>query len=136
MPNLTINDVDIGDKIRFRSKNLSDETVWVGTLLSRGSYRGYKAFLSNPIPYNNAVRQVDATVTSDVTELTYFMVEIDNGAENPVTRIFANEWITAGSLSVITEGVSKTIKVDIPDGNIENVVALLASAGYLCKIIS
>jgi len=131
----SIKDVDEGAMISFRSKNANDTNLWVGTLESVGTYRSIRAYM-NPASYNEAVRQVDATVSSDVTTLTYFLITVDNDATEPTMQVFADEWIEAGSLTVVNPGNKVTIVVDDPNNNPQAILSLLASGGYASKITS
>ena len=135
MPVSSIDDVDIGAIITFRSKRADDTVVWRGTLESVGSYRSIRSHM-DPASYNEAVRQTDPLVSSDVTTLKYFLITVDNSATNPTTLVFAEEWIEAGSLNVLTLGTKIKILVDDPNNNPQTILSLLANQGYACKIIS
>ena len=131
----SVKDLTLNDKIRFRSKRADDTVNWVGTFLGMFSYEVARGF-DNPLAYNNAVRLSDNTVSSDVTTLTYFLFKVDNNSTTSTKLLFADEWIQTGSLQVITPGEKVRLEVDIPDGDVEKVISLLASAKYKCKIIS
>lgn len=129
-----VKDIDSGSTITFRSKKPNDTVAWVGTLESVGTYKSIRAYL-NPAAYNEAVRQVDPSVPSDVTTLTYFLITVDNNANEPTVMVFASEWISNGSLNVVSLGNKVTIQVDDPNNNVTSILSLLASAGYACKVI-
>ena len=132
----TVSTLTPGTTIQFRSKNPNDTTVWIGTLeIPLASYNAIKSWL-NPKSYNEAVRQVDSTVPSDATTLSYFMITVSNNATVPTTEIFAQEWIASGSLAVITPGNKVTIVVQDPANNTQAILSLLASAGYASTVIS
>lgn len=130
-----IKDIEPGAMITFRSKRADDTVVWRGTLEARGGYRFARGY-GDPAAYNAAVRQVDNTVPSDPTALTYFVITVDNDATTPTQMVFAEEWIISGSLTVLLPGNKVTIQVDDPAGNTNAIIALLASAGYSTRIIS
>ena len=132
---LSIKDIVEGTVITFRSKNANDTVGWRGTLESIGTYRSIIGH-GNPAAYNEAVRQSDSTVPSDLTSLTYFLITVDNDANSPTMQLFANEWIEPGSLHQIALGNQVTIKIDDPNNNTQAILSLLANAGYACKIIS
>lgn len=132
---LLIKDIPEGSTITFRSKNANDTVVWKGTLEAVGTYRMIRSYL-NPASYNEAVRQSDSAVPSDITTLTYFLITVDNDATVPTMQPFAQEWVAVGSLAIISPGNKVRIEVSDPTGNTNAILSLLASAGYASKVIS
>ena len=135
MPIASIKDVEVGSIVTFRSKNANDTVVWKGTLEAIGNIRMARAY-RDPRAYNEAVRQSDSGVPSDITLLTYFLITVDNDATVPTAQIFADEWITSGSLAVVTAGNKVTIEVSDPLNSPNQILSLLASAGYAAKLVS
>lgn len=135
MPMTSVKDIDEGSMITFRSKNPNDTVLWKGTLESVGTYRSVRAY-GNPDAYNKAVRQVDTSVSADLTDLTFFLITVDNNSTDPVMRVFADEWIESGSLNIIDLGNKVKIQVDDPNSNPQQILSILANAGYACKILS
>lgn len=130
-----VKDIAQGTMISFRSKRADDTVAWRGILeMPIGTYRSVRGY-GDQRPYNEAVRRVDPSVTSDITDLTYFLITLDNSAENDATYVFAQEWIEEGSLVAITPGNKVTIQVDDVTSDPQSILSLLASAGYSCKII-
>lgn len=129
-----VSDVDLGSIITFRSKRADDTVLWRGTLIGTGIYQAIRS-LMDPQAYNEAVRQVDSDVPSDVTLLNYFMIVIDNGSEVPNTQVFAEEWIEAGSLTVISLSNKVKIVVEDPFNNTQQILSILANAGYTSKVV-
>lgn len=131
----SIKQVDPGTLISFRSKNANDLVVWQGTLEAVGTYRLIRDY-ANPSAYNEAVRQTDPSVPSDVTLLTYFLITVDNAANQPIKQIFADEWIQAGSLVQVNLGNFVTLQIQDPFSNVQTILSVLANAGYASKIIN
>ena len=131
----TVKEIEEGATITFRSKNPADLVVWRGTLESVGTYRSIRSHF-NPAAYNEAVRQVDPSVPSDITTLTYFMVTVDNDATEPTMLVFAQEWIPSGSLAVLNLGNKVKIEVTDPLNDTQRILSILANAGYATKILS
>lgn len=131
-----IKDVEPGSMVTFRSKNANDTVLWRGVVeMNRGTYKSIRNY-TNPAAYNQAVRQTDPTVPSDETTLNYFLITVDNNSSNPTTLVFAQEWIEPGSLVVITPGNKVTLQVDDPNNNTNQIISILANAGYSVKIVS
>jgi hypothetical protein len=131
-----VKDIEPGSMITFRSKNANDPTIWRGTLeIPTGTYKSIRRY-GNPAAENQAVRQTDPTVPTDETTLTYFLITVDNDSTEKTERVFAQEWIQAGSLVVINPGNKVTLIVDDPNNDPLMIVSLLASAGYSSRIIT
>lgn len=120
--------------ISFRSKKVSDTTLWTGTLIGRGVYESFRDDGSVQ-PYNEAVRQVDPSVPSDWTELSYFLIRIAN---NGTTRdaLFAKEWILDGSLQVLTQSALQVVTVSDPYGDTNRLLNYIRSGGYSARLSS
>ena len=129
----SLKSLDNGTIISFQSKNASDQVQWRGTLEGRGSYRSIVGY-GDPRSFNEAVRQSDPTVSSDVTKLNYFLIAVDNESSNTIIKAFAEEWIEEGSLVVILPGNQVSITVDDPFNDSQKILSLLASAGYAATI--
>ena len=129
----SIESVPIGTMVTFRSKNANDTVVWQGTLEGIVTYSVARAYL-DPRSYNEAVRQTDNTVSSDVTTLTYFIITVDNQASSPTTLVFADQWISPGSLAEISLGNQVTLIVTDTKNNPQLIVSILANLGYACTI--
>lgn len=124
-----------GAVISFRSKDPTDTTNWIGTLESVGTYRSIRPY-GDPRARNESVRQTDPSIPSDVTVLTYFLITVENNSTQPTTMLFADEWIEAGSLNEVLLGNQVKILVDDPGNNTQQILSILANAGYACRVIS
>lgn len=134
MATTSVNDIDLGTIITFRSKNPTDTVLWRGSLLAKVTYDIAKAY-ENPAAFHQGVRQVDQTVPLDVKDLTYFIIKVDNDQSVATTKIYAQEWILPGSLSVVSVGNKVRLQVDDPKNNTQLILSILANAGYSAKII-
>lgn len=132
---MSLDDIEPGTLISFRSKNVNDTVLWQGTLESKGTYRSIK-HMFNPKAYNEAVRQSDATVPSDISLLHYFIITVDNSSTEQTTWVHAKEWIQAGSLAVVNLGNKVSLEIQDPLSNVQRIQSILANSGYKSKIIS
>jgi hypothetical protein len=133
-PLTSIRQITEGALISFRTKNANDTAVWQGTLESIGTFRSIQSIF-NPQSYNEAVRQQDASIPSDIKMLTYFTITVSNKSSTATTMVFADEWIQDGSLHELSLGTKVTLVVDDPKNDSQAIVSLLSSVGYACKII-
>lgn len=126
----------IGQTITFLSKNATDLIVYEGTLEGLVSPVIAQQY-SDIVSYNAAVRLYDASVSTDVSTLTFFVLSLTNNT-GPVQRYaFAAEWITAGSFSVINPQEQITVIVyNSADADPTNILTVLRAAGYNCYIPS
>lgn len=122
-----------GAQCTFRSKSPNETQVLQGTIAGIDiAYRAASQFRSIP-QYNNAVRAADQTVNSDPSQLTYFLLSIPNADPTlePSLTAFAQEWISDGSFSIVTQDtpVSLTVYVS-PTTTAQNVIDFLWEGGY------
>ena len=126
----------VGQKISFRTKNTTDQILWEGKLEGLVTAVIAQNF-SDIVSYNAAVRLTDATVSSDVSTLTFFLITLDSNG-GPVQRYaFAEEWILPGTFAIIDQQTLINVVVyDSPTGDHTQILAALRSAGYTCYIAS
>jgi hypothetical protein len=84
----------------------------------------------DPRSYNERVRQVDPSVSSDITTLSYFLLTVDNQSTAPQTLVFAEEWLVDGSLVEVALAKQITLVVDDPSNDPQKLYAVLSEAGY------
>ncbi len=133
---LIINSSLIGQTISYLSKNTNDQVAWEGKLEGLVTAAIAQNF-SDVVSYNSAVRLSDPTVSTDLTVLNFFIITLANNT-GPVQRYaFAEEWILAGSLSVVSQQVAVSVIVyDSPLSNHSQILTVLRAAGYSCYIPS
>lgn len=129
----TITDSMSGQQCSFRSKNPGDTQIWEGTIVGiKLPMVAAQAYRVIP-PYNNAVRQADSSVSSDPSQLTYFLLQVDNntdGASLPITA-FAEEWIEDGSFTLTTGDTPVNITVyNAPGASPQAIIDYLWQGGY------
>lgn len=133
-PDIDILSLPTGTLVSFRSKNVNDTTLWTGTLIGSGSYQLFPD-KGDFKPYNEAIRQSDNTVSSDITSLHYFALLITN---NGVSRqaIFTKEWIADNSLKVLTQSIVQTVSVSDPYGDTNRLLNYIRTGGYAAQLTS
>lgn len=133
-PVADIRSLPYGTMISFRSKNANDTTLWTGTLIGTGIWASYST-AGSQAQYNEAVRQVDPSVPSDYTQLSYFQIVFSNNATKR-PALFAQEWIADGSLSVISQSTVQTVNVDDPYDDSNRLLNYLRDGGYAAQLSS
>lgn len=136
---LSITEDDKGSTVTFTSKNPNDPTLYEGVVEGIVTESIAVAF-SDLQSYNEAVILADSSVSTDTSDLTFFLLRLSaaNTTTGKSTVIaFANEWITEGSISVLAQTTVYTIDVyDSSDTDASNIIQLLRNGGYKAKLIS
>lgn len=119
----------IGQQVTFTSKNPTDATKYVGVvegLITASLAPQYGDITS----YNAAVQRADPTVGS-LSSLSYFLITLSNGQATPTTRVFASDWISPGSFSVIQAATIYNFNIyDLPGNGVSSILSVLLAAGY------
>ena len=125
----------IGTKIKFLSKNETDEVVWTGTVLGLVTYKIARTY-GDVVSYRAAVAQVDELIAA-VEVLNYFIIQLDDVEGTPV-MVFASEFISAGSLEAIDQQVTVLLEVyDLATNTHTDILTVLRANGYRgCRIVS
>lgn len=130
----------MGKRYTFLSKNPNDKVIYSGTIVGfcplgkTGRYGN-----GNVTAYNQAVRQADGSVPSDVSNLSmFFVLELDNSNGPYVEYVMAPEWIVEGSFTLLDTSVTVTVAVqDSESADHTGIIEALRDAGYInCTITS
>ena len=127
---LLVTESVVGKTVTFTSKNPVDPTVYKGIVSGIITYNLAGNFLSDLVSYNAAVQRADSTV-GNTPVLHYFVITLTNNQPTPTNRVFADEWISSGSFSVIQNATVYNLNVyDLPNTGQTAIVTLLRAAGY------
>jgi len=127
---LLVTEAIIGQTVTFTSKNPVDPTIYKGIVTGIITYALSGSFGFDQVSYSAAVQRADPTVGA-ITTLNYFIVTLTNNQPAPANRLFANEWISTASFSVITSATIFNLNVyDIPAHGLPAILAILQNAGY------
>lgn len=131
---IAITDDMSGQECYFVSKNANDTKTWRGTIDAVGMvYRLAKGY-TDIEAYNAAVRQTDATVSSDPTTLKYFIFTIKNTDGSTDTQAFCADWIQDGSFVLTSPQTAYNITVYGAGADqqkvAQDIITTLRLAGY------
>jgi len=129
----SIKDVPLEARIAFRSKNPKNTVLWSGKLIGISTLSGVRGY-GNLQPENEAVRQIDPSVPSDTSLLTYFLLEVHTQGQASKIYAFADQWIKAGTLQILDTVKRVSLIVEDPFNDPQRLVAYLASATYIAKL--
>ena len=127
---ILVTDAILGQTVTFSSKNPVDPTVYKGIISGIIAYSVAGTYGFDLLSYNAAVQRADPSV-GDITILNYFIITLTNDQPQPAVRVFADEWISKGSFSVIQNATIYNINVyDLPSKGVNEIVSVLRAAGY------
>jgi hypothetical protein len=121
----------LGTNVSFTCVHPSDQTVYEGKIIGRGTYSLVRAIEGDLVPY---YREVAKTLTSmaPYTELTYLTLEYQQDGQ-VMNVVRAIEWIAPASVKVINPKQSFNITVYNREKEIDGqtVIDLLQSHGFV-----
>ena len=130
----TIDDINKGDVITFRSKSQIDGVLWRGVVKGRDIDYDTARRFSDVIGYHAEVLKHDQQVPAKET-LDYFLIklsEIETGAQQ--LRAFAVQWVD-GDITVLDETNAVTIKVyDMRESDQTDFLDMLRAKGYYVEV--
>jgi hypothetical protein len=132
----TVTESMIGQTCTFQSKNTNDTITYQG-IIQAITTNIVAATFTDLVSYNAAVRQVDPTVPTDLTQETYIILTLTNAGVSTTNVAFATDWMTPGSFQIISQDVSVNVVVyDASSSNHQGILEVLRAAGYSCYIAS
>jgi hypothetical protein len=127
---LLVTETAIGQTVTFRSKNPTDPTSYRGIVSGIITYALSGSFGFDSVSYNAAVQRADPTV-GDITILNYFVITLENNQVGTANRLFADEWISPGTFSIIQNATVYKLDVyDLPQNGLNTLLGVLSAAGY------
>ena len=137
MPELTVDNLKVGDYLRFRSLNPKDLNTWEGRILS---ICGYEEAISQAdiLPYYWETKK-SIKYLAIPEELKYIKLKvIENDNTSQVTyRVFALEFIDLSTLQINNYRNDVTVKIyGVENTEISSILLLLRAHGYNSKVIS
>ena len=135
MANPPITDTSLNKKAKFITKHDRDTTAWQGTIQATAITADTAALFGDLKAYNEGVRRTDPTVPTDLSQLHFFLMKLDNIIQSttPTASVvaFATEWIMDNTL-VFPDQLSKiTIYVtEASTAQHGDILTVLKAAGY------
>lgn len=132
----TIDQIDIGQTIRFTTINPHDNIVWEGKVIAFCDYN-IARMISDIDAYFQEIQRSQVSV-EDKTALQYIVLSVDENQTGVYTkRVFSTTWIEPSSLEVVDVNLNVDIRIyDVSKEKIEDIIQLLRSTGYQVSILA
>jgi len=128
----SVDDINVGDTIRFKTYDPHDNVYWVGKVISLCTYdiaRQYNG--SNVDNYYQEVKRVMPEL-KDKTNLNYFLLQVNQG-ENTDTIVFAKEWVEPSTLEHVDTTSYYDLRIyGIDSSKLQDIIKLIGATypGY------
>jgi hypothetical protein len=124
---MSVNDIAIGDNIRFKSISTHDNVYWVGTVTGICNYDNARRFSDVDTYYAEVARTTELPAKE---KLTYILLNVTE-TNGIVTRCFAKEWIDQSTLEKVATNTYALIKIyDINDSKLKDVINYIRALDY------
>jgi hypothetical protein len=125
----------LNDTITFRTKHAYDNILYKGKVTSICNYNTAKSY-GDLVSYHATILKSDPTI-DPLESLIYLIIELDRDVMDTLqttqkVRVFAIDWLEDGSLTILNEAVSRTIRIyNIDDTLFDDTVESLRSRGLV-----
>lgn len=130
MSKKTIDDVNIGDTISFKTKHPTDSNTYQGTVVGIGMYDTVKN-IADLVPYYQRVRT--KVELDPIEDLIYFVIQYQQDGKT-TKSVFAKDYVE--NLEFIE--IDKQFDIRIYDriyDDVATAVELLRAHGFRCRIL-
>ena len=112
-----INTLEVGDKIRFKTKATHDNVYWTGTVAAICGYDVARQFGGTNVEiYYSDVKRVDHTIR-DIENLTYFILKTTLADGVITSEVFAKEWVDISTFEHVDSTEYRDIRIYGIDGS-------------------
>lgn len=130
---MSISDIAVGKKIRFKINSTNDNIYHTGTVVSVGSYSIASRFTDIDAAYRD-LRLSGSSVTA-VKNDTYVILEYINNVGVSQVTAYGMSWINTATLELVSENTYGDIRVyDITRSDLDEILNYVKSLGYSSDI--
>lgn len=130
---MSISDIAVGKKIRFKINSANDNIYHTGTVVSVGSYSIASRFTDIDAAYRD-LRLSGSSVTA-VKNDTYVILEYINNVGVSQVTAYGMSWINTATLELVSENTYGDIRVyDITRSDLDEILNYVKSLGYSSDI--
>lgn len=133
----SVDDIAIGDTIRFKTLSAHDNVVWTGDVASICNYDTAKVFYDIDAYYATIKRTVTSLTSKE--SLTYLVIKITQSDNSTAYIAVAKEWIDESTLEKVTSNTHTDIRIyNIDASKAKDILSYIKTAypGYNAEILS
>ena len=128
----SIDEIQIGVVVSFKSKNTTDPNTYYGMVQGFFTYDLVRPYFDVDAYHNSVANIVGVENIPPKEELRYFVLRVPDTKE---LVYFALEWIDENTLEIIEkEGKLNIDVLNVNEGDIDTIVSILASNGYTALV--
>jgi hypothetical protein len=133
----SVDDIAIGDTIRFKTLSAHDNVVWTGDVASICNYDTAKIFYDIDAYYAEIKRTVTSLTSKE--SLTYLVVKVTQSDNSTAYIAVAKDWIDASTLEKVSGNSHTDIRIyNIDSSKANDILSYIKTAypGYNAEILS
>jgi hypothetical protein len=126
---IAINDIQVGQRIKFQTHNGLDSNVYTGEVSGIVTYDGALVYSRDLVPYHKEVEKSTGSLPS-IRELQFLVVVVKQGSLSS-TKVFAKDWIIPSSVELVPYIDYIDIRFHGTDKSaVSDILSFLKSQGY------
>ena len=130
---MSISDIAVGKKIRFKINSANDNIYHTGTVVSVGSYSIASRFTDIDAAYRDL--RLSGSSVAAVKNDTYIILEYINNVGVSQVTAYGMSWINTATLELVSENTYGDIRVyDITRSDLDEILNYVKSLGYSSDI--
>lgn len=134
MATFSLDDIAIGQTIRFKTVSPHDNNYWYAKVIGITTYAVAKT-ISDVDAYYLDVKKYYPTISAK-EKLTYLILESQESDSVTATRVHAKEWIDINTLEQVSENTFTLFKVyDLSEETAQDLLTSLKAMGFTCEIV-
>lgn len=135
MAAFSLDDITIGQTIRFKTISPHDNNYWYAKVIGITTYAVART-IADVDSYYLDVKKYYPTIGAK-EKLTYLILESQESDSVVATRVHAKEWIDTSTLEQVSENTYTLFKVyDLTEETANEVLTSLKAMGLTCEIVT
>lgn len=134
----SVDDIAMGDTVRFKTVSPHDNVYWQGKVIAVCSYDIARQYNGNNVDtYYQDVKRVMTNLKAK-ENLTYVLLKVSTSENSSGVAVFAKEWIDASTLEHINDISYRDIRIyGIDSSKLDDIIQYIATAypGYTIEAL-
>ena len=130
----SLDNLTIGQTIRFKTISTHDNVYWTGKITGICSYDLARLHGDVDVYYQDVKRTNSDMAAKE--ELTYLVMKVAEDSNTIATRIFAKEWLDQSTVEIVKANTYTDFRVyDIDSSKATDVLTAIQALGYTVEIV-